>query len=177
MIEIFKKSDFKSMPWKNGVGITTELFLLPVNNSNSFLFRLSLAKVTLDGPFSIFPNIDRILLLIEGHGFNLKSPERKVELNKKLAPFIFKGEEAFTCKLLDGPCVDFNIMTDRSYAQSMVSVIHSKDSFIKKTNTICDLMFIYDINNEVLYKLEKNDELKIEVQQNSTLFIIETNLI
>ncbi|MBC7712271.1 MAG: HutD family protein [Rhizobacter sp.] len=175
MIEIFKKSDFKSMPWRNGGGLTTELYLLPGLSSESFLFRLSRAEVSIDGPFSIFPDIDRILLLIEGNGFDLKSELRKVELNKKLVPLTFKGEEVFSCALLDGPCVDFNIMTDRSYANTTISVIHPPAGTVMNFTASCDLKFIYDIGNEKLYKLEKNDQYNLEVSKGSSLIVVEIN--
>ncbi|MBC7428792.1 MAG: HutD family protein [Bacteriovorax sp.] len=165
------------MTWKNGGGLTTELFRLPGNYANSFLFRLSRAEVSIDGPFSIFPNIDRVLLLIEGSGFDLKSSERQVELSKKLVPLTFKGEEVFSCALLDGPCVDFNIMTDRSYANTVISVMHPQDNAVINLRADCDLKFIYDISNEKLIKLEKHDEYNLDVTKNSSLIIVDTNLI
>ena len=177
MVEIFKKSDFKIMPWKNGGGITTEIFRLPSLDSESFLFRLSRADVSTDGPFSIFPNIDRTLLLIDGHGFHLKSSGRQVQLNKKLIPLNFKGEEVFSCSLTGGPCVDFNIMTDRNYANSTISVIHPAGDAVMNFQAECDLKFIYDIGNEILYKLENSDRYSFAVKRDFPLIVIDTKLL
>ncbi len=174
MLEIFKQSDFKTMPWKNGGGITTEIFRLPSKINDSFSFRLSRAEVSTNGPFSIFPDIDRILLLVSGDGFKLSSNEREVELNKKLNPLYFKGEEVFSCQLIGGPCVDFNVMTDRNFANSTISVIHPAHDALMNFKAECDLKFIYDIGNETLYKLEKADEHNLRVFKDFPLIVIDT---
>lgn len=177
MMEIFKKSDFKVMPWKNGGGITTEIFRMPSLDNHSFLFRLSRAEVSTSGPFSIFPNVDRVLLLIDGPGFHLTGTDRKIKLNKKLDLLHFQGEEALSCDLLDGPCTDFNVMTDRSFANSTISVIHPEANAIMNFKAECDLKFIYDIGNETLYKLEKSDQHLMKVSKDSPLIVIDTKLL
>lgn len=177
MIEVFKQSDFKIMPWKNGGGITTELFRLPSSDNNSFLFRLSRAEVSSNGPFSAFPNVDRILLLIDGRGFHLSSNNRKIELNKKLDPLSFHGEEIFSCALIGGPCIDFNIMTDRNFANSTISVIRPNNDAPMNFKAECDLKFIYDIGKETLYKLEKSDLHNISVSKDFPLIVINTKFL
>ena len=49
----YTPTDFTRMPWKNGGGQTTEL----VRNSpdGDYSWRLSLADIDLNGPFSSFP--------------------------------------------------------------------------------------------------------------------------
>ncbi len=177
MIEIFKKSDFKTMPWKNGGGITTEIFRLPSTTGNHFLFRLSQAVVSYDGPFSIFPNIDRILVVIEGSGFHLTGQDRNVLINKKLLPVSFKGEEAISCALLDGPCTDFNIMTDRNFANSTISILLPSADMDMNFIAECDLQFIYDTAKETLTKLEKNDHCCVGIKKDSPLIVIETKFL
>lgn len=177
MIEIFKKSDFKTMPWKNGGGNTTEIFRMPIISDNNFLFRLSRAEVLTDGPFSIFPNIDRILILIEGAGVHLTGEKREVVLNKNFIPLSFRGEEAFSCSLINGACIDFNIMTDRNFANSTISVLHPTADNIMNFTAQCDLKFIYDIGSETLYKLEKNDQYNMGVQKESPLIVIDLKVL
>lgn len=177
MLEIFKKSDFKIMPWKNGGGITTEIFKIPSKKSESFLFRLSLANISMDGPFSAFLNIDRILVLINGSGLHLKGDDRNIELNKLLTPLHFRGEEIFFCSLLNGPCVDFNIMTDRNYANSTFSLIHPENNAVMNFQANCDLKFIYDIGNEILYKLERSDFCNLSATKDFPLIVIDTTFL
>ena len=52
------------MPWKNGGGVTSELARSP--QADEFDWRLSVAEVATDGPFSQFPGIDRLLVLLSG---------------------------------------------------------------------------------------------------------------
>ena len=55
------------MPWKNGGGTTAEIAAFPDGAGfNAFDWRISLAEVASDGPFSAFPGIDRTLMLVEG---------------------------------------------------------------------------------------------------------------
>lgn len=170
MIETFNKSEFKKTPWKNGGGLTTEIF-------RQLHIRISCAEVGADGPFSAFPNIDRILLLIDGSGFDLKSTEREFRMNKKLDPLHFQGEEIFACSLIDGPCTDFNVMTDRSLAKSVISVIHPEENQTIPMKAECDLKLIYDIAAERLYKLDAGDSYNLEVKKDSSYIVIETTLI
>ena len=163
------------MPWKNGGGLTTELFQLPGISVGSFLIRLSCAEISTDGPFSFFPNLDRILILIEGNGFILKSSKRHVELSHKLEPIKFKGEEVFSCALIDGPCVDFNIMTDRNFANAKISFLLPDESGSIKILADCDLKFIYDIKTENLYSMENRDEYNLEVFKGSSMIVIDIN--
>lgn len=48
--------DYKRMPWKNGGGETVEIAIFPADASvETFEWRISMATVANDGPFSIFP--------------------------------------------------------------------------------------------------------------------------
>lgn len=160
-METFNKNHFKNMPWKNGGGETLELFRLPATNASGFSFRLSCARVELNGPFSLFPGIDRILLLLSGKGFTLSLPDKQVLINKPLSPFYFTGETAIQCDLLEGACRDFNVMTDRSFGESAISIVcpSVNESFLCKAE--CDFKFIYDIESETLYKLAKNETFEL----------------
>ena len=51
------------MPWKNGGGETAEIAVSPPGAAlDDFDWRLSMARVETDGPFSAFPGIDRTLV-------------------------------------------------------------------------------------------------------------------
>jgi environmental stress-induced protein Ves len=61
------KHSFQHQQWKNGKGSTLELLCLKESiHQNDFLFRLSIATMSANGPFSHFPDLDRHLLLISG---------------------------------------------------------------------------------------------------------------
>ena len=131
MHSIIRRSAWKAVPWKNGGGITHEI--LREGPSDAFTFRLSAAEVAADGPFSRFPGIDRILMGLTGAGFRLIRSDSTVVLMDRLnEPFCFMGEDEWRCELLGGPCLDFNVMTDRRRARStlLVHTISSADRLV-----------------------------------------------
>lgn len=55
-MKIIRASEYKTMPWKNGGGVTVEIAIHPPGASvNAFDWRISMATVAQDGPFSSFP--------------------------------------------------------------------------------------------------------------------------
>jgi environmental stress-induced protein Ves len=65
-MKILRASTHKAMPWKNGGGETAEIAVFPEGASmQDFGWRVSMAKVTENGPFSLFPDIDRTLSILE----------------------------------------------------------------------------------------------------------------
>src|SRR3546814_3572601 len=69
-------SDIMATPWKNGGGVTREIATGGSMHPNqAWGWRVSLAEVAQDGPFSIFPETDRMIAEIDGGGMDLVSPE------------------------------------------------------------------------------------------------------
>lgn len=154
-MRLYTEADFKQMPWKNGGGTTLELFSLR-DAQEEILFRLSSASVKQDGPFSIFPNIERILFLVSGNGFKLKFADFDLLMANPFSPITFAGEEVISCELLDRECVDFNVMTNRNFGSSKLEIkrIKSGDQF----SNVGGMLFIYLTEDKELYHLELNQE-------------------
>ena len=113
----FHVDDLQATPWKNGGGVTREIVCQPMGSGiGDFDWRVSIAHIASDGPFSAFTGVDRIITLLSGGGVHLKSSDGDVDhlLNKPLLPFAFKGETNINASLLDQDCHDFNVMTRRS---------------------------------------------------------------
>jgi environmental stress-induced protein Ves len=122
-----RPSDYRVMPWKNGGGTTTELIIEPSGASldSGFLWRLSMAEVGVSGPFSRFDGYDRTLLLLEGRGMRLEFDQGEpVQLDRLLEPAAFRGERLTSGILLDGPCRDFNIITQRARCLHRLETLH-----------------------------------------------------
>jgi environmental stress-induced protein Ves len=105
-----------AQPWKNGAGLTRELAVEPrAAGTTDFHWRISIAEVDRDAPFSAFPGIDRCITLLRGAGMRLASTDGSFEhrLDRVLAPFSFPGDLALDATLLGGACSDFNVMTRR----------------------------------------------------------------
>ena len=103
------------VPWKNSGGSTTEIAVEPPESQfHDFDWRISLATVSQDGPFSLFPGIDRTLALVEGPGLLLDIDEcRRFVLGDEDTVIEFPGEAAVQATLNGGPTIDFNVMTRR----------------------------------------------------------------
>lgn len=171
-MKLFNQSHFQKMPWKNGGGTTLELFSIR-NKNGDILFRLSSAEVNQDGPFSIFPNIDRILFLLEGQGFQLTFPDKQIVMNQFLKPISFKGEEVIQCDLIGGACSDFNIMADRDYGKSSLSF--RKLLFGDELTAMTTYLFIYLPNEKKLFQLEKNEVYNHDAHETQA-FIVDLKL-
>lgn len=125
MATVLGPDDFIDMPWKNGGGMTRELYRLNGGPGEDFALRLSMARVGQSGPFSFFPGIDRVLMLVEGEGFELGLDDgSRRRLTEPLVPFRFAGEQAVDCRLLGGECLDFNLMTARTWGRAE-PVVHA----------------------------------------------------
>jgi|CXWL01.1.fsa_nt_gi environmental stress-induced protein Ves len=111
------------MAWKNGLGVTTELWREPPGDGD-FRWRVSVAEVGADGPFSAFPGCDRMILVLAGAGMTLRHPElgRTVTL-EPLVPYGFSGDWPTEGALLDGPVRDFNLISERVGLRSDLEVV------------------------------------------------------
>jgi uncharacterized protein len=121
---VLHPSDYHAMPWKNGGGTTTEIWKA-LSPSGDMLWRVSIADVASDGPFSEFRGIDRWIMVIEGKGMALSIAGRGSQrLDRLFEPFAFSGDAKTDCKLIGGPIRDFNLMVARSYGSSALKVLH-----------------------------------------------------
>ena len=120
-------ADYRSMPWKNGAGRTTEIAAHPPGAAiDAFLWRISIAEVDRDGPFSRFPGIARTIVLLEGAGMHLRGGALDLELTTPFAPHEFSGDDAIDCTLVAGRIRDFNAMFRRGCGRGSVGVVHGK---------------------------------------------------
>jgi environmental stress-induced protein Ves len=124
----FDVHDLPAMPWKNGGGVTHEIVCQPLGaGMGDFDWRVSIAQIASDGPFSAFADVDRVITLLSGGGVHLYSDDDQVDhrLDTPLAPFAFAGEVPVHARLLSGNCHDFNVMTRRAVCSASLQVIRS----------------------------------------------------
>jgi environmental stress-induced protein Ves len=110
-----RTQDYRRMPWKNGGGETVEIMVSPEGAGLAdFDWRISMATVGSDGPFSIFPDIDRTLSILDGAGMTLFIEGRDpILLMQSSAPLPFPADAATSATLADGPITDLNVMSRR----------------------------------------------------------------
>jgi len=115
-VEILRAAGHRRMPWKNGGGETREIAVSPPNASLDTLdWRISMAVVAQNGPFSSFPGIDRTLSLLSGAGMALDfgEPDKVFRLTQQSDPFTFAAELPVVATLSGTSITDLNVMTRR----------------------------------------------------------------
>ncbi|SLN57664.1 hypothetical protein TRL7639_03148 [Falsiruegeria litorea R37] len=104
-------------PWKNGGGLTREI--ASHSNIDDIHWRLSIADVDRDGPFSCFPGLSRILTVIEGNGMTLHTDDATLSAQPH-QPLAFAGDLPVTGRLIDGPVRNFNLIFDPQHVRPSV---------------------------------------------------------
>lgn len=124
-MHLFDTAGLPASPWKNGGGSTREIVCRPEGAGlDGFDWRVSIATITQAGPFSAFPGMDRVIMLLDGDGVRLRSTAGvDHRLDRAHAPFAFSGDLALDCALLGGPSTDFNVMTRRGALHAEVRVL------------------------------------------------------
>ncbi|MER5811985.1 HutD family protein [Streptomyces sp. NPDC002033] len=126
-IRILRAEGRPAVPWKNGGGVTREIAARPEDaGTTGFDWRISLAEVAADGPFSEFPGIDRTLTLAEGAGMDLAIGGEHRLVDERFAPRDFPGDVPTGCRLLDGPVVNFNVMYRRTGTRVRTAVVRGE---------------------------------------------------
>jgi environmental stress-induced protein Ves len=125
------------VPWKNGGGSTTEIAVFPAEaDLDGFDWRVSLATIAADGPFSVFPGVERTLVLVDGHGMTLDIDGAPTMLTKAEPVAAFDGEAQVQAKLNRGPSTDFNVMTrlDRCWHRFGRRVLDGGSTFVARAD-------------------------------------------
>lgn len=126
-MRVLRAAGRTATPWKNGGGVTREIAARPEGaGGGDFVWRVSLAEVAADGPFSAFPGVDRTLTLAEGAGMDLTVAGTPRLVDERFAPQDFAGDEPTHCRLLDGPVVNFNVMYRRGAAPADTAVVRGR---------------------------------------------------
>ena len=181
--KIYSPQSFQTLPWRNGLGSTVELLAETPNKNEAFSWRLSIASVANDGPFSDFSGYDRTLILLEGSGITLNKPNGIFKvLNSSLDYANFKGEDLIDAALHDGPIKDFNVMTLRSICKSSVTAIDETSESLLNINA--DKLLVYSIKPvniqiglEASISLEANHLLQFNYYINNTMRLDKTQAI
>lgn len=101
-------------PWRGGGGVTRDIIAVPAGSGDDdFLWRASIATIDAAGPFSAWPGVDRMFVLLRGRMLLTVGggDEQRVELG---GPAIrFAGETVVEARPLDGPCTALNLMARR----------------------------------------------------------------
>jgi uncharacterized protein len=115
-----RAAEHPRVPWANGGGTTREVIAMPEVGMNGlqdnvaaapWRWRLSIADVDTDGPFSVLPGVQRTIAMLHGDGFVLTVGDAEpVRIDAAFRPFRFDGAESTSCELIRGGVIDLNLM-------------------------------------------------------------------
>ncbi len=113
-MRLLAATDRIARPWKNGGGVTFDVLSFPEGSTlENFGWRISIAEVASDGPFSRFEGIDRSTAILRGRGSASSSAMAARKTSARCPPLAYPGDVATDCTLLNGPVRDLNVMTRR----------------------------------------------------------------
>ena len=122
-ITYFPAAGYRRMPWKNGAGTTTEIAVSPAGSGlDEFDWRLAIADLERSGPFSSFPGVDRLLMLLPPGEVTLEIDGRQ----RTMAPLdviAFAGESVVLASLGSGPARDLNLMLRRGRVEATMATV------------------------------------------------------
>lgn len=123
---LIRLQDCAVTPWANGGGVTTELAAKRVGEH--VVWRISVARIDRDGPFSRFPGMARVHTIIEGAGLDLLG-DSGVLPARPFLPVSFDGALALNARLLGGPCRALNVIYDPKIVVVVVNVFVNDQEF------------------------------------------------
>lgn len=98
-------------PWRNGGGLTRPLAAAGPDHAPRW--RLSVATITGDGPFSLFPGLQRHAALLDGPGLRLegaRDADTPLDFPQPGCVQVFDGARALQARLGAGPARLCNLM-------------------------------------------------------------------
>jgi len=112
--EILRARDQPASPWKNGGGMTRQIAACPEGAGLAdFDWRVSVATVAAAGPFSTFPGVDRLMLVLGGRLTLDMAGASPVTLDAASSPFAFPGDAPVSALNPATPVTDVNVMVRR----------------------------------------------------------------
>jgi environmental stress-induced protein Ves len=108
-VRILPAAERVAVPWRNGGGLTREVAAEPPGAAE-FAWRISVAEVAADGPFSGFAGYHRVIAVVAGAGMEL-TVDGVAHALRPHEPFAFDGAAATTCRLTGGPVTDLNVIS------------------------------------------------------------------
>ena len=123
-------SGISPAPWRNGGGVTRQIASGKLGVAGSLEsvpgddwdWRLSIADVESEGPFSSFAGMTRILTILEGEGLAITIDGVGRRLGR-YTPLRFDGGATTSAMLPAGPIRDFNLITRTGTVNGQVDLV------------------------------------------------------
>jgi environmental stress-induced protein Ves len=132
------KKDLVDIKWKNGGGVTRNIATGLIENVVAW--RISRADVDIEGPFSNFAGLTRILTIVSQNAMNLEHAGGVLHA-RSWDPLQFDGGLSVTSRLKDGPLTDLNLMFDSKVCTGTARVV--KGAQVIQAPTSNDLSVVH----------------------------------
>ncbi|MFV5362115.1 HutD family protein [Acinetobacter oleivorans] len=164
MIELIRADQYTKMLWKNGAGFTLEI--ARSQGDADFDWRISMADVTTSGPFSLFPNKQRIISVLDGKGMVLHVDDLPAKTLNQGDIFAFHGESQVQSELVDGAIRDLNLIYDSAKFHARFQRVDGTEeqTFLSSA----DLIFIFNSGSETEVNV---DDHSVQLAAHETLKI------
>ncbi|WP_249189563.1 HutD/Ves family protein [Burkholderia ambifaria] len=119
MVSLIAMYPIDSVPpelWRNGGGVTRTLATCGTD------WRVSLASIERNGPYSRFAGIDRVSLVLSGNGVTLTGND----MDLRLRPWVvgqYDGDADWHATLIDGPSLALNVMNRKERYRASVRLV------------------------------------------------------
>jgi environmental stress-induced protein Ves len=119
---VIRYADYPVAPWRNGLGLTREVIAAGAGNGGGdgvrdggFDWRVSMAQITSEAPFSFYPGIRRTLAVVDGGALELVVEGQKQRIGVGDAAVTFAGDATVSARPLDAQVTDLNLMADEEH--------------------------------------------------------------
>lgn len=163
-ITLLPASGHVDMPWKNGLGRTAEIAREPPRGDR-FDWRISIATIGSDGPFSAFIGCDRTLVPIAGGGLALDFEDGHTLTGALFEPIRFSGDRPCEGRLLAGPARDLNVITRRAAATHRLEIVAAPSAVVPGAATTLVIAIHQSLtitDNDGRRRLEPGDALRVD---------------
>jgi environmental stress-induced protein Ves len=139
VVELLKPSEYRRQRWKNGGGVTDEI---AADAESPPAWRISIATIERDGPFSDFRGYDRtIVALDERVTLTIDGVDVPLRLHE---PFDFRGESTVEAHV-GATARDLNVMTLRTDFAHDVEILRTPQRYLVDED---ELVFAYVLCGE-----------------------------
>ena len=124
MLRLIPAHEYRRERWRNGLGWTREILRQP--DGEDWDWRLSVAEIEADAPFSTFAGVERCFVLLHGEGLRLHlqptagddDSARVLAVEPPHGRCRFTGESDVRAELMSGPVHAFNLMWRRTRVEA-----------------------------------------------------------
>ena len=156
-MRIQRVDEHRAMPWANGLGTSYEV-ASDRNVDGVWTWRVAIAPVVLDGPFSVMPGVDRELVVIEGKGMTLSIDGEIVECPPGRV-VRFSGDSTTFARLIDKPVVDLGLRRVCGSVTGSMIVVVDVGNVVESDLLVAIGDAVFEDENGKNYRLGSKDAL------------------